>query len=157
MIAIIGCGNSNRSDDGAGAAVLRALGERSVDRARVKLLDAGTDGMAVMFASRGCDALVIIDACRSGAEPGSIFEVPGDELAKDHTPSLNLHDFRWDHALAAGQKIFGANFPRDVSVWLIEAASTDLGIELSPAVAAAVETVATKIAARLDAMTGIAA
>ncbi|MEA5514225.1 hydrogenase maturation protease, partial [Nodularia sp. UHCC 0506] len=43
-------------------------------------------------------------------------------------------DFRWDHALAAGRKIFGNDFPQDVTVYLIEAANLDLGLELSPVV-----------------------
>ena len=69
----------------------------------VRLLDAGTDGMAVMFAARGCRTLILVDACRSGSEPGAIFEVPGSELAQPYAPGLNLHDFRWDHALYAGR------------------------------------------------------
>ncbi|MFM6344532.1 MAG: hydrogenase maturation protease, partial [Dolichospermum sp.] len=44
------------------------------------------------------------------------------------------HDFRWDHALAAGRKIFGDDFPQEVTVYLIEAANLDLGLELSPVV-----------------------
>src|SRR5689334_8840650 len=82
MIAVIGCGNASRGDDAAGPDVLRSLRVRGKCRdARVHLLDAGTDGMAVMFAARGCDSLIIIDACRSGSEPGALFEVPGTELA----------------------------------------------------------------------------
>src|SRR5271154_5638649 len=103
MIAVIGCGNTNRCDDGVGAAVLRSLAERGLgDDAGVKLLDAGTDGMAVMFAARGCHSLIVIDACRSGSEAGAVFEVPGAELAQRSNPSFTTHDFRWDHALHAG-------------------------------------------------------
>ena len=36
--------------------------------------------MAAMFAARGCRTLIIVDASRSGSEPGAIFEVPGAEL-----------------------------------------------------------------------------
>lgn len=156
MIAVIGCGNITRGDDGVGPRVLHGLAARGIDTRRVKLLDAGTDGMAVMFAARGCDALIVVDACRSGAQPGAVFEVPGAELASDHAPSLNLHDFRWDHALAAGRRIFAADFPDDVSVWLIEAESTDFGIGLSAAVAAAADKVVDRIARRLDTFLTIA-
>lgn len=114
----------------------------------VRVLDAGTDGMAVMFAARGCTTLMIVDACRSGATPGAVFEAPGGELAHDHTPSLNLHDFRWDHALAAGRKIFGAGFPSDVTVFLIEARSVELGLELC----SDVETAALAVTARIEAL-----
>ena len=49
-------------------------------------------------------------------------------------PSYNLHDFRWDNALAAGRKIFKDDFPLLVTVYLIEAANLGFGLELSPAV-----------------------
>jgi hypothetical protein len=62
MIAVIGCGNSNRCDDGAGPEVMRALIQRRADcdSPSVQLLDAGTDGMAVMFAARGCRSLIVV-------------------------------------------------------------------------------------------------
>jgi hydrogenase maturation protease len=145
--AVIACGNPNRGDDGAGGAVLGLLRQRL--GADVCLLDAGTDGMAVMFAARGCETLIIVDACRSGSEPGAIFEVPGDELAAEAPPALSTHDFRWQHALYAGRRIFGDAFPRDVSVLLIEAESFDFSAQLSAAVARAVALAAERICARL--------
>lgn len=147
MIAVIACGNSNRSDDGAGPEVMRALkaGPLGGKTAEVQLLDAGTDGMAVMFAAKGCSSLIVIDACRSGSEPGAIFEVPGSDLEQPYQPALNLHDFRWDHALHAGRAIFKEAFPEDVVVLLIEAESVAFGLGLSPSVSAAVSKVATRI------------
>lgn len=145
MIAIVGCGNLNRQDDGAGPEVIRALRDGGLEGPDVKLLDAGTDGMAVMFAARGCTSLVLVDAARTGVEPGAIYEVPGRELARPYTPGLNLHDFRWDAALHAGRRIFGAAFPEDVTVFLIEAEQMDFGLGLSPAVAAAALSVAHRI------------
>jgi hydrogenase maturation protease len=152
-ISIVGCGNPNRSDDGAGSHVVRLLKARGMDRASaaqaVSVLDAGTDGMAVMFAARGCEALIVVDACRTGAEAGAVFEMPASVVEQDHEPSLNLHDFRWDHAIAAGRKLFGAAFPEDVWVFLIEARSLDFGLELSPEVEAASALVASRIEERV--------
>jgi hydrogenase maturation protease len=147
MIAVIGCGNLNRSDDAAGVEAVRLVRARFADAGDdLRFLDAGTDGMAVMFAARGARALIIIDACASGAAPGTIFRAPGAELAARHAPALNLHDFRWDHALHAGRQIFGADFPSDVEVFLIEARGTEFGLGLSPEVAAATARVADLIA-----------
>jgi hydrogenase maturation protease len=151
MIAVIGCGNANRKDDAAGVEVIRLLRCRDDLRARehIRLLDAGTDGMSVMYAARGCDALIIIDSSRTGAEAGSIFEVPGRQLESPHAPSLNLHDFRWDHALFAGRQLYREQFPSDVTVYLIEANDLGLGIGLSPEIHNAAVIVADRIAARL--------
>jgi hydrogenase maturation protease len=146
MIAVIGCGNSNRRDDGVGSEVVRLLGDRGIaGDPLVRLLDAGTDGMAVMFAARACRRVIIIDACRSGSDAGAVFEVPGAELEARHEPSLTLHDFRWDHALYAGRRLFGETFPSAVTVFLVETESVDLGIGLSPAVAASALQVADRI------------
>lgn len=149
MLTIIGCGNPTRGDDGLGPFVARRLQTHvaSFGRSDVRAFDAGTDGMAVMFAARGTDELVIVDAARTGVEPGAIYEVPGDVLARDYAPSLNLHDFRWDHALAAGRRIYAEAFPRVVTVVLVEVASTAYGLDLSEPVAAAAERVIERLEA----------
>lgn len=147
-IAIVACGNPNRRDDGAGLEVLRLL--RSDERLAIphdaaRLLDAGTDGMAVMFAARGCKMLIVIDASRTGSESGAVFEVPGSELAQPPRSSFTLHDFRWDHALFAGRQMFRDDFPSEVKVFLIEAETVDLGIGLSERVSGAARKVAERI------------
>jgi hydrogenase maturation protease len=152
MLTIVGCGNLNRSDDGVGVIVAQRLGDyvERQGRTDVRVFDAGTDGMGVMFRARGSERLVLIDASRSGSEPGAIFKVPGGELASDHEPAYSLHDFRWDHALYAGRRIFGTSFPTDVTVFLIEAGSLELGCELSAEVSAAAARVAQEIETLID-------
>jgi len=147
MLTIIGCGNPNRTDDGVGVVVAAMIHEHLVaePRANVRVFDAGTDGMAVMFRARGSHSLIIVDACKTGSEPGAVFEVPGAELEGKPPGSFNLHDFRWDHALYAGRQIYKEEFPKDVSVYLIEAQSLEMGLELSPVVAMAARVVAAKI------------
>jgi hydrogenase maturation protease len=133
MLCVIGCGNSTRSDDGAGvyvAQALRAQLQRN-PQPNVLVFDAGTGGMDVMFQARGARRLIIVDASRSGSEAGAIFRVPGRELESEPDAGFSLHDFRWQHALTAGRKIFGSDFPCDVTVYLIEVESLGFGLELS--------------------------
>ena len=145
-IAVIGCGNLARGDDGVGCEVVAELRRRGLAaEPGVRLLDAGTDGMAVMFAARGCDTLVLVDACRSGSPPGAVFEVPGGELERRGEPSLSLHDFRWDHAVYAGRRMYGEDFPADVVVLLVEAEATAFALGLSPPVARAAGIVADRV------------
>jgi hydrogenase maturation protease len=153
MLAIIGCGNPNRSDDGAGIAVVHELLKCYQRRLPpdVRLFDAGTDGMGVMFMARGSKSLIVVDASATGAEPGAIHEVPGEELEGAPPDSHTLHDFRWDHALHAGRRIFREDFPKDVSVYLIEASNLAFGLELSAPVSASVERVTEMLRARIDA------
>lgn len=152
MLVVIGCGNLNRSDDAAGVRVIEQLREQlrvefgAALPAGVKLFDAGTGGMEVMFQARGASALIVVDACRSGSEAGAIFRLPGSEINTAHQPAYSLHDFRWDHAVHAGRQIFGAAFPAELTVYLIEAGSLQLGTELTVPVGRAVSTVCGHIA-----------
>jgi hydrogenase maturation protease len=152
VLTIIGCGNSNRRDDGVGVFVAQALLAKLGRQPRkdVRVFDAGTGGMDVMFQARGATRLIIVDASASGSPAGAIFEVPGAELQREHTPSFNLHDFRWDHALAAGRLIFRDAFPTDVAVLLIEAQSLELGLELSAPVRAAADRIIAKLSKVID-------
>ena len=152
MLTVIGCGNLTRSDDGVGVVVARAVGQalRPEQRERVAVFDAGTDGMGVMYRARGATALIIVDASRSGAPPGSIHEVPGHELEAAPPASLTLHDFRWDHALYVGRRLYGDAFPRDTCVFLVEAEDLSFGLELSPSVRQAASRVAGMIMERID-------
>ena len=147
VIAVVGCGNPNRQDDGVGQAVIETLRRKRIEGTGIRLLDAGTDGMAVMFSARGCSSLIVVDAAKTGAEPGAIYEVPGAELERPYKPGLNLHDFRWDAALHAGRQIFRDAFPSDVTVFLIEAAELGFGVGLTPAVSRAADKVACRIEA----------
>jgi hydrogenase maturation protease len=133
VLTVIGCGNAARSDDGVGVFIAQALlaHVRAHPRPDVRVFDAGTAGMEVMFQAVGTRQLIIVDAARSGSPPGAIFKLPGAELESDHEPGFSLHDFRWDHALAAGRKIYRERFPTDVTVYLIELQSSAFGLELS--------------------------
>lgn len=136
MLTIIGCGNLNRSDDGVGVVIAQRLQQYLAEHPNpnVRVYDCGTAGMEVMFQARGSKQLIILDASATGSEPGAIFKVPSSELEALPEPSYSLHDFRWDHALAVGRKIFREDFPEDVTVYLIEAESLDFGLELTSVV-----------------------
>lgn len=133
-LLVIGCGNILRGDDAVGPVLIRHLFERGVP-AGVRLVDGGTAGMDVAFGMRGASRVVIVDASATGAEPGTIYRVPAEELA-DLPPldGLHTHNFRWDHALSFSAWLLGPHQPTDVTVFLIEAESTEPGAPLTPRV-----------------------
>ena len=156
MLCVIGCGNSIRSDDGVGVYIAQKLRDflRHNPQVDTRVFDAGTGGMDVMFQARGARRLIIVDASRSGSEAGAIFRIPGRELASEPDVGFSLHDFRWQHALTAGRKIFGADFPSDITVYLIEAANLAVGLELSAPILASAEKVIQEIREIIRAMEG---
>ena len=144
-LLVVGCGNLLRGDDGAGPLVVRYLWDGGLPPG-VRLVDGGTAGMDVAFQMRGAQRVILVDACISGGDPGTVFRLPGP-AAEDLPPlsGLHTHSFRWDHALAFARWLLGEGYPADVTVYLIEAAQTTPGTELSAAVRRGVEQVLGRI------------
>lgn len=146
---MIGCGNILRGDDAVGPVLIRHLHTQGVPPG-VRLVDGGTSGMDVAFGMRGAAQVVIVDAASTGAEPGTVYRVPADQLA-DLPPidGLHTHNFRWDHALSFSTWLLGPHRPTDITVFLIEAGQFEPGSQLSEPVAAGMERVMGLIADEL--------
>ncbi len=151
MIVLIGCGNAVRRDDGAGPAVIARLRPRLAAQSDVRCVDAATDGMAVLYQARGADELLLIDASCSGQPAGTVCELPGSAFEERREPPRDAHALRWDDALNIGRRICAEGMPDRITVFLIEAADTGFGLELSPPVAAAVERLSERLLRRLTA------
>jgi hydrogenase maturation protease len=140
-LLVVGCGNLLRGDDGVGPILVRHLWDRGMPEG-VRLVDGGTAGMDVAFQMRGAGRVVIVDASATGAPPGTIYRVPGAELAElPPLDGLHTHSFRWDHAIAFARWALADSCPSDITVFLIEAANVAFGADLSPDVSSAMEEV----------------
>lgn len=149
-VVVVGCGNLLRGDDGVGPIIIRELWEEGLGEL-VTLVDGGTAGMDVGFKLAGATAAILIDASRTGSQPGTIFRVPGEVL--ENLPPVSgfqSHAFRWDHSLAFSRWLLGDNYPKSVSVYLIEAMDLEIGAMLSDPVVKAKEAVKAEIRKQLD-------
>ena len=147
---IIGCGNLLRGDDAVGPILIRHLWQLGLPRG-VLCADGGTGGMDVAFQMRGVPHVILIDACVSGSEPGATFCLPGSEV--EHLPPLagiNLHAFRWDHALAFAHWLLKGEYPEKITVYLIEAQDLVIGDPLSAPVEAAMHKLADRLLEELS-------
>jgi hydrogenase maturation protease len=73
-VLIAGVGNVLRGDDGFGVRVAQRLMARSDLPTHVKVIETGIGGMTlVQELMDGYDVLVIVDACRRGGAPGSLY------------------------------------------------------------------------------------
>ncbi|MBS1793843.1 MAG: hydrogenase maturation protease [Acidobacteria bacterium] len=150
QILVIGCGNLLRGDDSVGPILIRRLWELGLPEG-VFCCDGGTAGMDVAFQMRGKDRVIIVDAAKTGETPGTVFKVPGAEL--ENLPPLtdiHTHNFRWDNALAFGRWLLKDEYPRDVTVYLIEGENFEFGEVLSPTVSDAMEKLAVRLLAELS-------
>lgn len=142
---VIGCGNLLRGDDAVGPEVVRRLLARGLPEG-FACVDAATAGIDVALWMRAVPHVIVVDACRSGCAPGTVFEVAGAEV--EQLPPLSrisTHAVRWDHALAFARWRLAEAYPAKVTVLLIEGERFDHGEPLSPAVEKAVEGVCGRI------------
>ena len=138
-LIVIGLGNSFRGDDAAGLAVARALG----DDPRV-LVHEG-EPIDLLDRWEGAGEVIVVDAARSGAAPGTIHRLDG--LAEPVAMGGSTHAFGLAETLALAHALGRA--PARLSLIGIEGERFGAGAELSPAVASAVERVARELRARL--------
>ena len=154
QIVVIGCGSLLRGDDAVGPILVRHLWEAGVPD-DVTLVDGGTAGMDVAFKMKGARQVVIVDAADTGAEPGTIYRVPGQELEDlPAVDGLHMHQFRWDHALAFGRWLLGDEYPDDITVFLNEIESTEPGAALTDRVEASMHQVAALLQGEWTAVVG---
>jgi len=136
-IVIIGVGNEYRGDDGAGIAVARRLRERFLGR--VTVLEESGEGAALIDSWRGADWVMLIDAVRSGAQPGTIHRL---DARAAPVPTGFFHYST--HAFSVAEAIELARslnqLPPHLIVYGIEGDNFAAGPDLSPAVEKAVET-----------------
>ena len=136
---VLGLGNPVLADDGVGWHVVRALRARHGSEPDVHVEACCRGGLALMERMVGYDRVVVIDAMRTGAPPGTLRALAVGDLPTQH--SASAHDVSLATALAVGRAA-GASLPPDPRIRLlgIEADDTETFSEsCTPAVAAAVE------------------
>jgi hydrogenase maturation protease len=146
---VIGCGNVYAGDDAVGPLVISRLQAAGLP-GYVACFDAGTSGIDAALAFRDASEVIVIDACRSGHPPGTIFELNQQEIASlKEAARPNFHTLRWDQAIAVADQ-FCQPAPTTITVFLVEGQNFSLGDAVTPAVADAVEELAVGLLSRLQ-------
>jgi hydrogenase maturation protease len=135
---IIGCGNRDRGDDGAGVLVaerLRGLG-----------IDAQTSpggALELIEAWDGADDVVVVDAVETGTAAGKVWLWDGGPVTRQRSLSVSTHGFGVAEAIKLAHILH--RLPKRLRVFGIEGRRFDVGGDLSPEVLHAVEEVAQQI------------
>ena len=140
---LIGIGNPDCGDDGAGAEVVRRVAATVPSGFRTLTLSG--DAAELIDAWTGADEVVVIDAARSGSTPGTVRRFDASSA-----PLPAGHERRSTHGLGLVEAIELARnlglLPSRLTVYAIEAAETSIGSDISPAVADAVRRLADELA-----------
>lgn len=129
-VLIVGVGNELRGDDGAGIAALRALRPRA-EALGVAVAEEQGEATSLLHAWDGRAAVVLVDAMRSGAPPGTLRRLD----ASTAPLPAGVVGATSSHAVALGDAIELARvlgrLPPRVVVHAVEGAIFDVGAGLS--------------------------
>jgi len=149
---VIGLGNDDRSDDRSGLEVARALRPRLEGKARVEECVSG--GIALLEMWRDADRVLVIDAVRSGAPPGTVHRLePGDGFLPGFRTATSTHGLSLAEAVALGRGL--GCLPRHLVVYGIEAENLAIGGGLSLPVAHGIREATDRILAELAEEAGV--
>ena len=147
---VVGIGHEDRGDDAAGPLAVRRLARAWADRpppgVRVRVWRG--DLLGLIEAWEGVERLVLVDAVRSGAAPGS-WRRYGVEAPFATGGAASTHGVGLAEALALARAL--DRLPSRVEVWGIEAASFAAGTPPTEAVAGAAAALAAHLASTLRA------
>jgi hydrogenase maturation protease len=132
-VLVLGIGNLIMSDDGIGSRVIQRLQECYRFPEGVILHDGGTLGTALLPLLEGVEKLLVVDAVDTGATPGTVVRLAGQDIPLIMGAKLSPHQLGLTDLLAVAALQGVA--PREIVVWGIQPARLDMGLELSPAVA----------------------
>jgi hydrogenase maturation protease len=144
---VFGVGNPDRGDDGAGPAVARQLWERPLQH--VEIIEHGGEATTLVAQMDGAACVFLIDACASGAPPGTVrrFDVSTAPIPKEVAFGLSTHGLGPATAVELARSL--GQLPHRCIIYTIEGASFATGAPLSPPVAAAVARVVGRVRAEI--------
>ena len=135
---ILGVGNYLLSDDGLSVHVLERLQADNLIPDDIQMIDGGTCGLDLLQYLEGVSNLIIIDAIKTrDGTPGSIIRLDGDQIPAYLSLKISPHDIGLPDLLATAK--LRDLYPENIVAFGIQPASLELGVELSPEVAANVE------------------
>lgn len=143
---LVGVGNDFRGDDAAGLLVAREV--RKLVPSSIAVTEDDGDIAHMIDAWRGYRLVILVDAARTGRQPGEIyrFDALHEQLPVFET-QVSSHGVGIPDAIELARALNA--LPQELVVYGVEAESFRTGAPLSAPVAAAIPEVASRIAAEL--------
>jgi hydrogenase maturation protease len=133
---ILGIGNTILSDEGVGVRAAEALLAAYDFPEGVEVIDGGTSGMELLDPLSATDLLIVLDAIKAGRPPGTLVKLVGAEVPVFFRAKLSPHQVSICDVLAGLE--FAGDAPGDLVLIGVEPDNLELGLDLTPAVAARV-------------------
>lgn len=151
-VVVLGVGNLLMSDEGVGVRCVEALERDAKLPAGVRLIDGGTSTHELLEDLENLDALVIVDAVAAGRAPATVLRIEGEGIPSAFSNKLSPHQHGINDLLAT-LKLLG-RAPKRVVLIGIQPDRLELGMELSPSVAAVLPEVCNRVVDEVAAQLG---
>lgn len=143
-ILVLGLGNDLLSDEAVGIRVVRYLAERGLAPEGVELLDGGTLSFTLAGPIAAAGGLIVVDAARLGAPPGTVEVMEGAAMDRKLAGACSsVHEVGLADLLDMAR--LTDSLPEHRCLVGIEPARIDWGSDLTPSVAAAVPEAAARV------------
>ena len=136
-VLVLGLGNVLCGDDGAGVVAVHRLRREWVMPYGVRVVGGGALGLDLLALVAVSDRVILVDAVRADAPPGTLVRLTGDEVAAAVYERLSAHQIGVADLLAGAALC--DRYPDEVVIRGIVPATTDLQLGCTPAVTAAID------------------
>ncbi len=99
----------------------------------VLVIDGGTSGMEMIEDLSNLDFLIVIDVVKTGAAPGTVVKIAGDEIPVFFRRKLSPHQIALPDVLASLELL--DTMPKEIVVLGVEPISLELGMEMTDTIA----------------------
>ena len=135
-VVVLGVGNTLLTDEGVGVRVVEKLEAEYTLPEGVAVIDAGTSAMEILEDLENLDLLLIADAVFAHQEPATLVKLENDDVPAFFQRNMSPHQVGLSDVLAA--LTFNDRQPKKTVICGIKPVSMQLGMELTPEVAAKV-------------------
>lgn len=130
---VLGIGNIILTDEAAGVRAVETLEKAYKVPANVQTIDGGTSGMEMIEDLSNLDFLIVIDVVKTGAAPGTVVKIAGEDIPVFFRSKLSPHQIALPDVLASLELL--DTMPKEIIVLGVEPISLELGMEMTATVA----------------------
>ncbi len=150
QVLVVCIGNSLVADDAAGYLVYESLLSANLPD-DVKLILSGVGGIQLLDWLNGEDLLVVVDAVRFGAPPGTVHVLDWDELPVSPGRPVSNHGVGILEVLSIAKQLYPDRVPKHVRLIGIEGRCFDrIDLPASPEVFGGVDMAVVKVIEEID-------
>lgn len=136
-LLVLGIGNLVMNDDAAGVLAAQTLAKEFPQTDDLLVMDGGTLGLDLLPYIEQAENLIIADAVEFNLAPGTVIRLEGEDIDPVFENRLSAHQMGMKDILTTAE-LMGIR-PKKITLFGIQSQNTEMDMELSPEVSAAME------------------